>query len=162
MATPSIDKVQAVNSLHGNHLEASGGGLGTMPETFLESYMYFLEPDSLWETEKPYGMRYHAKGIAQSNVRRERHRIVLNDIRSLGNAPSVDVQGFSVMPLDSRMTYEDFYDYAMIKSIYHEDLVVALKKKLGAKHVFIMDNAVCVWCSRKTISLDLMEEVGSP
>ena len=112
-------------------------------EGSIEADMYFLQRDELWETVKPYGMRYYAEGIAQSNVRREKHRIILKDIRQLTIMPSINIQGFSVMALESRMAYEDFNDYSKIKSVYHQDIVVALKNTLGAKHVFVMDNAVC-------------------
>ena len=112
-------------------------------ESSIDAYMYFLKRDELWETEKPYGMRYYAEGIAQSNVRREKHKIVLKDIRQLMIPPSIDVQGFSVMPLESRMAYEDFNDHSKIKSIYHQDIITALSKTLGAKRVFVMDNAAC-------------------
>ena len=142
MATVTIDKVQAEARSLSQIRERPDQDLDTMHAACLEAEMYFLKPDELWETEKPYGMRFHADGIAQSNVLREKHNIFLNDIRHMKEMPSVDVQGFSVMSLNSRMTYEDFRDYSKIKSIYHADIVTALKKKLGAKHVFVMDNAV--------------------
>lgn len=148
MATTTVEKVQAMNSVLYYGEGKPGHGLEAVRKDRLEADMYFLKPDELWETEKPYGMRFHADGIPQSNVRREKHRIVLNDIRQLERPPSVNVQGFSVMPLDSRMAYEDFHDYSKIKSIYHADIIAALKKTLGAKHVFVMDNAVCACWSR--------------
>jgi hypothetical protein len=139
MATTTLENLRAATH---ESTGKSPHALGTLCEDRLEADMYFLRHETLYETEKPYGMRYYAEGVAQSNVRREKHKIVLNDIRNLEEPPSVDAQGFSVMPLESRMTYEDFNDYAKIKSVYHEDLVSALKKTLGAKHVFVMDNAV--------------------
>lgn len=67
-------------------------GIDATREESLEADMYFLKPDELWKIEKPYGMRFYAEGVPQSNVRRERHRVVLNDIRQLEKMPSVDVQ----------------------------------------------------------------------
>lgn len=141
MAT--VEPVRAMPSALHYGQETFDRDFDAIHESSVEADMYFLQRDELWETEKPYGMRYYAEGIAQSNVRREKHRIVLKDIRQLTIAPSVDVQGFSVMALDSRMAYEDFNDYSKIKLIYHQDIIAALKKTLGAKHVFVMDNAVC-------------------
>ncbi|KAK5459523.1 hypothetical protein LTS15_003651 [Exophiala xenobiotica] len=138
MATTTLEKLRAVTY---ESTEKSTHALGTMGESHLEADMYFLKRETLYETEKPYGMRYYADGVAQSNILRDKHKIVLNDIRKLEEPPSVGVQGFSVMPLESRMTYEDFNDHTKIKSVYHEDLVLALKKNLGAEHVFVMDNA---------------------
>lgn len=146
--TTTVEKVQAVHAVFHDGQEKPSHGLDVKGEDCVEANMYFLKPDELWEIEKPYGMRFHADGIPQSNVRREKHGIVLNDIRQLEKTPSVDVQGFSVMPLDSQMAYEDFHDYSKIKSIYHADIIAALKKSLGAKHVFVMDNAVCSRRSR--------------
>jgi hypothetical protein len=159
MAT--VEPVRAMPSALHYGQETFDRDFDTIHESSVEADMYFLQRDELWETEKPYGMRYYAEGIAQSNVRREKHRIVLKDIRQLTIAPSVDVQGFSVMALDSRMAYEDFNDYSKIKLIYHQDIVAALKKTLGAKHVFVMDNAVCACYLQLSALRHLILKTGS-
>jgi hypothetical protein len=109
----------------------------------VEASLYFLARDKLFEIEKPYSLRFPPDGdLPQSNIKREKFRVVMNDMRK-GEPPTLEQNGFQIMDMESAMRYPDFDDEERIKSLYLPEVESALLKELGARHVHVMDFAVC-------------------
>jgi hypothetical protein len=107
--------------------------------------VHFLARDKLFEIEKPYSLRFPPDGdLPQSNIKREKFRVVMNDMRK-GEPPTLEQNGFQIMDMESAMHYPDFDDEERIKSLYLPEVEAALLKELGARHVHVMDFAVCPW-----------------
>lgn len=108
----------------------------------MEASIYFLGRDKLYETEKPYSLRFPPDGDhPQSNIRREKFKVTINDMRK-GEPPALESNGFQVMELQSAMDYEDFANEDMIQSVYLPELQTSLMETLGAKYVNVTDFAV--------------------
>jgi hypothetical protein len=111
----------------------------------VEANVHFLARDKLFEIEKPYSLRFPPEGdLPQSNIKREKFRVVMNDMRKKGEAPTLQQNGFQIMHMESDMRYADFDDEERIKSLYLPEVESALLKELGARHVHVMDFAVCL------------------
>lgn len=107
------------------------------------SPLYFLDRSDKWETVKPYKFHYFPKEhIPLHNLLRSPHTIPIKSMRSLAPTLSLDVQGFEVHHLDSKMEHHDFTDDAVISKIYIDELEKHFKKNLGAKEVRALDYQV--------------------
>jgi hypothetical protein len=104
--------------------------------------MYFLAEDPLFDTEKPYSLRFPPEGdLPQTNVKRERHGVTLHSLRNMPNI-GIEERGFEIIDFPSQMLYEDFADEATVRSKYLPEVREALIKTLGARHVHVLDFAV--------------------
>ena len=111
----------------------------------VQADLYFLSRDRLYEREKPYTLRFSPHvDIKQSNISREKHSVIIHNMRSLIDNMSFDHCGFGVMPIRSAMNYEDFANDAKIRSTYLDEITKELKGRLGAPHVFITDYTVSI------------------
>lgn len=107
--------------------------------------MHFLARARLFETEKPYSLRFPPDGdLPQSNIKREKFKVVMNDMRQEGPF-KLERNGFQVMHMESVMKYADFDNEEQIKNVYLSEVEAALLKELGGKHVHVMDFAVGLW-----------------
>lgn len=106
--------------------------------------MYFLQPQQLYATEKPYSLRFvPPEGFPRSNIALERHSDVeIQDIRPSVDKLSFSEHGFKIMPFHSGMKYEDFDDEDKIVRIYLKEIADALRDELGAQHVQIFEHTV--------------------
>jgi hypothetical protein len=104
--------------------------------------MYFLARDKLYETEKPYSLRFPPDGdLLQSNIKREKFGLTMQDIRK-GEPPVLEKTGFEIMPMNSAMARADFDNEELVKTLYLQEVKEALMKHLSARHVHVMDFAV--------------------
>ncbi|MCJ1470975.1 hypothetical protein MMC07_009623 [Pseudocyphellaria aurata] len=109
----------------------------------LQVDMYFLSRDEIYQTIKPYRMCFPPQGdFPQSNITREKHSVDIKTMRDKESRLNFDDCGFGIMHFDSKMRYEDFEDRARINSVYAEEVGQALKSRLKATHVRVLDFAV--------------------
>ena len=117
--------------------------MNSTPHDGLEADLYFLARNPRYNHEKPYSMRYPPHiSIDQSNILHERHTISIHNMRPHLEDLDFNECGFGLMSLESQMSYEDFKDQSKIHTVYLEELKQALKKDLGASHVYISDHVV--------------------
>lgn len=109
----------------------------------IESDMYFLENDPIYGEEKPYSMRFYPGDVCpQSNIKRSKQRVVFNDMRTQESKMQLDECGFEVLPMRSHMEYEDFGDRIKIENVYLKELAEAIKQRLGATYVHVIEHTV--------------------
>lgn len=106
--------------------------------------MYFLSRDPVFDTVKPYSLRYPPNGdLPQSNIKRVKNKIMLKNIREHQDVLQFDQSGIGLLEIKSRMTFDDFANEERLSQVYTEEIRESLQAKLGAKHVIVMDYAVC-------------------
>lgn len=111
----------------------------------LQVEMFFLSREEMYQTIKPYSMRYPPQGdFPQSNIKREKHSLDIRTMRDEESCLNFDDCGFGIMNLDSKMRYEDFEDRARINSLYAKEICQALKSHLKATHVRVLNFAVYI------------------
>jgi hypothetical protein len=110
----------------------------------IETSMHFLQRSDLYSTVKPYSLRFEPpEGFERSNIKLERREdLKIEDARPVIHNFSLDKQGFKIVNMDSKMTYEDFEDDAKIVDIYLSEIVDTLQKLFGASHVQIFEHTV--------------------
>lgn len=112
----------------------------------IEATVHFLSPDPLYREVKPYSMRFKPIGdLKQSNLIPEKRLLKIKSIRDAKSELDFDQCGFDVLPLMSNMAYEDFRDPQKIADVYAPEISAALKRRLRAQHVYVMDYAVCIY-----------------
>jgi hypothetical protein len=113
-----------------------------MPD--VQSTIYFLARDDLYKEEKPYSLRYPTEDeLPQTNFRLEKHEnITIHDLRGRESSFSYKQNGFTVMHLDSQMTYEDFDNQEKIKSVFIREAGEMLRNVLGASIVQPIEHIV--------------------
>jgi hypothetical protein len=114
-----------------------------IPETKIKTTVYFLKSNKLYETEKPYALRYASDGFfPQSNMEMERHEsIVIKDLRQCKESFSFEQNGFAILKLSTRLAYQDYYDNIKVRS-YFRDLEALLKSYLNASRVEVFRHGV--------------------
>lgn len=68
-------------------------------------------------------------------------------MRSRVPVPSLDVEGFAVHHLPSKMEYSDFLDDNKVQNIYCRELEKYFLEALGARHVRALDYQVSIAAS---------------
>ncbi|CCC14295.1 hypothetical protein SMACR_08858 [Sordaria macrospora] len=108
------------------------------------STMWYLERSPLYDTEKPYSMRYNPDdGVPQSNFQKIRCPVKVKSMREPGAGPfRLDECGFQLIQLHSSLEPDDFWDQERVQSVYIQEVKEALKKELGAKYVHVLDYAL--------------------
>jgi hypothetical protein len=123
----------------------------TMCDTPIKSELNFLSRDSLYETEKPYSLRFtppledddpnSSPPPARHNLNTCKVQIDIHDARPLD--PRLEEHGFALTHVPTSMTYKDFSDHDKIESVYAKELQEHLKGLLvGARHVRVIDYVV--------------------
>lgn len=89
--------------------------------------MYFLVKDKLYDTVKPYNLRY-SPGVEfpKTNIKREIRVVTVRDIRGFEKMFSLDRNGFEVVKFTSKLTYEDFTDPIKVEETYLHEMRVFL------------------------------------
>lgn len=110
----------------------------------IKSTMWYLERLPLYETEKPYAMRYEPEdGIPQTNCKKIQYPMTARSMREPGTGPfRLNECGFQTMELRSQLTSDDFWDNDKVQSVYIAEVKEALKRDLGAKYVHVLDYAL--------------------
>ncbi|KAK3328635.1 hypothetical protein B0T19DRAFT_196139 [Cercophora scortea] len=110
----------------------------------IESSMWYLERAPLYDTEKPYSMRYEpGDGIPQTNFVKIKQPITVKSMRQPGAGPfHLNECGFQLIELASSLPYDGFWDNDKVQQVYIPEVKEALKRSLGAKYVVVLDYAV--------------------
>ncbi|KAM7214456.1 hypothetical protein V8F06_010150 [Rhypophila decipiens] len=102
--------------------------------------MYFLDRTEKWERIKPYNFQYYPKeDFPRHNLEHSPCYTRVRNIRSYVARPSLDVEGFEVQHLVTKMSYSDFLDEDKIEEVYLRELEKHFLGVLGAKHVRALD-----------------------
>lgn len=106
--------------------------------------MYYLDRTPLYEVEKPYSMRYlPEENIPQTNYKKVKCPLTARSMRRPDVGPfRLNECGFQLVNLDSKLSYDEFWDNKRVQEVYIEEVKETLKKELGARHVFVLDYAV--------------------
>ncbi|KAJ4251078.1 hypothetical protein NW762_011729 [Fusarium torreyae] len=109
----------------------------------VNSELTFLQRDDLYNTVKPYSLRYDPPGdIPRHNLQTERKQVQIHDARDIN--PSLEGNGFMLTSIPSKMDYEDFRDEKLIETVYAKELEGQLKSQFGASAVKVIDyNVKC-------------------
>lgn len=108
--------------------------------TKTEAPLHFTDRLDLWNTVKPYSLQYYPKeDFPRTNIRHSPYTTKIQSIHSCIPAPSLDVNGFAVHSLPSKMTYADFSNEPTIDAVYCHELEEHFVKTLEAKNVRVLD-----------------------
>lgn len=79
--------------------------------------------------------------------------VVIRDARSLPEPPTLDREGFALVPHSSAVA--DFFDLPVVERVYHPEVRELLERATGAKEVHIFDHTVRVEdeAMRRTLGL---------
>lgn len=110
----------------------------------LQGSMYFLERLSLYNTEKPYELRYTpAPDQPKTNMKLEKADcLTMTNIRGREDDFSFRNNGFALVHLDSKMRPEDFEVRSKVIKQYLPIVADTVKEILGAQRVQIFDYVV--------------------
>lgn len=64
-------------------------------------------------------------------------------MRPIVQSFSLDIQGFEVHQLETKLSTQDFKDENIVQDLYFRELEVYFKAFLGAKEVRALDSQVC-------------------
>jgi len=103
----------------------------------------FIQQHTLYEEEKPYLLTYEPPNdFPKTNVKLDKREMSINDIRGNEQDFTIDQNGFSIMKIESKLSYEDFNDADLVKSIYLREVAETVKELLGASRVQIFEHLV--------------------
>lgn len=98
----------------------------------------FLAKSPVFQHEEPYAFRYKAElPVPQTNMEMQDEKVDVCDMRGQEEMASLDINGFEVRKLRSKMTYNDFESQTLIERIYIPDIKAQLCEDFGAVAVDI-------------------------
>jgi hypothetical protein len=102
----------------------------------VEATLNYLAPME----ERPYYYTYPPpRGVPGRNTHGDRRRVVVRDARELAQ-PSLDVQGFALVPFESSLT--DAYDPEAVARVYYPEVEAAVRGFTDARRVLVFDHNV--------------------
>ena len=105
--------------------------------------IWFLQRDKLYETEKPYHIKFKPHGdIPVSNITHCRVDVPVRDLRPLQNDLTLEEDGMMVQHLDTKMKYEGYANPIVVQQLYLKELHHLIQDALGVKNVAIMEYLV--------------------
>lgn len=115
----------------------------------IESELCFLGRDPLYETEKPYSLRFDPlDDIPRHNLKIDSRRVTIADARAL-NA-TAERNGFTLATIPTKMKYGDFENPKAIETTYALEVQNYLKTMFGARYARIIDYNVS-WVSNSMV-----------
>ncbi|KAF6228795.1 hypothetical protein HO173_011643 [Letharia columbiana] len=98
----------------------------------------------LHEREKPYKLQYDpGNGIPRSNCTNQIYdSIIVRDLRACRESLSFDVNGFTVLDMESKLKSSEFYDEARVKDVYYMELKDLLCQFFDSSRVEILEHSV--------------------
>ncbi|KAK0726509.1 hypothetical protein B0T21DRAFT_403531 [Apiosordaria backusii] len=108
----------------------------------VQSWMYFLQRDPKFETERVYELRRQkpTKKVPQTNMILEKvEDIPIHDVRPQLEECSFDTTGFFLLDMDTGLVAEDFDERSKVMAVFLPQLAAAVKEKLNASRVQIFD-----------------------
>jgi len=104
----------------------------------IESQLCFLGRDPVYESEKPYSLRFDPlDDIPRHNLKINFQRVPVADARGL--EATVEQNGFTLTTIPTKMRYSDFENPKAIESTYALEIQNYLKNMFRAKHARIVD-----------------------
>ncbi|RMZ90250.1 hypothetical protein DV736_g2529, partial [Chaetothyriales sp. CBS 134916] len=98
--------------------------------------------DPLYETEKPYSLRFEApEGFPRANIKLDKRDIVVHDVRDT-RLPDFEKEGAALVPFESVISYHEFDDEQVIQKVFLKQVSNFLKTFLKAQHVQIFEHTV--------------------
>ena len=102
----------------------------------VETTLNYLAPMA----ERPYYYPYPPPaGVPGRNTHGDRRRVVVHDARELAH-PSLDVEGFALVPLASALA--DAYDPEAVARAYYPEVEAVVRRHTGAQRVLVFDHNV--------------------
>lgn len=119
----------------------------------VSSKIFFIDRNEIYDTQKPYSLRYEAGGeIQHTNVVHHEHETKVCNMRNHLDSLSFGESGFRVLQLKSQMEYNDYADTEKIDSIHTPEIETELIRTFQASEVHVFDSVV-----RKEIPLLLCQ-----
>jgi hypothetical protein len=101
-----------------------------------EAVLNYLAPTS----EKPRSYTYAPPDGVPPRARTEKRAVQVIDARKLAEAPTLDREGFALVPQPTAVT--DFLDEAQLKRIFYPEVESVLKSVTGGEKVVIFDHTL--------------------
>lgn len=114
--------------------------------------IYHLQELPRYVSEKPYTMRYVPEGgTAVSNVLREKHKLLVKDIRNSKYEYTLDRNGFMISQLPTSLDYATFDSQEAIEQDYFPELENILLRLFPGSTVDFVSYLVLQICSSTSI-----------
>jgi hypothetical protein len=114
-----------------------------MAPTIVSSSINFLANDALFNDEKPFLLKFEPPpDFPRSNYKISAKTQDIQDIRGREHDYSIPKNGFSIISLQTKMSYEDFDDEARLREVYFKEVAEALQSSLGAFRVQVFEHLV--------------------
>ncbi|KAL8903056.1 MAG: hypothetical protein Q9207_004188 [Kuettlingeria erythrocarpa] len=105
--------------------------------------IFFLDRDELYDTVKPYVIRYDVKTCVPSeNIKRSLCPLTVKDLRHVKEQLSFADCGFQVLPLNSSLEYNDFEDEEMIRTVHVPEILGRVRETFRASDVHALEHVV--------------------
>jgi hypothetical protein len=116
--------------------------------------IYHLQELPLYVSEKPYTMRYVPEGgTAVSNVLREKHKLLVKDIRGSEHEYTLDRNGFTISQLRTSLDYVTFDGQDAIEKNYFPELETILLDMFPGSTVDFVSYLVRQICSSTSMTV---------
>lgn len=112
-------------------------------EDNIATHIYFLDRDELYDTVKPYVIRYEMKtDIPPDNIKRLLRPVTVRDLRTFPEKLLFADCGFQVLTLASSMSYGDYEDEEKIKTVHVPEILDRVKEKFSADDVHALEHVI--------------------
>ena len=109
----------------------------------IATHIFFLERDELYNTVKPYVIRYDIKTrVPPENIKRLLCLVTIKDLRVFAEQTLFAQCGFQVLSLASPMSYEDYGNEEKIRTIHVPEILDIVKLNFSADDVHTLEHVV--------------------
>lgn len=96
---------------------------------------------------KPYSLKYDPpENFPLTNITSESYNQKIQDVRGNEHAFTVAKNGFELMVIDPKLSYEDYDDKGKVESTYYKQVAEGVRDALGASRVQVFEHVVSVQC----------------
>lgn len=104
---------------------------------------FFLAKDDLYQTEKLYRLQEPSDVLSRTNVKPDKiNDLLIRDMRGKEHEYTFDKQGFTVLEMESALSYEEFNDPQRVEDVYLEEVGTCLLKYLKGSSIQFFDRVV--------------------
>jgi len=115
----------------------------SLTNSTISAEVYFHKGDELYDSEKPYLLRYEPRqGAAKTNIKKEKHYILIHDMRGSENMFTHSSCGFAVTGIESTLAYEDFAIADKVQKIFLGEVASSVQDLFGGSHVHVFNSLV--------------------
>lgn len=109
--------------------------------------LYFLARDPKYDTYKPYTVRFDPEGkFPYTNIENVKYDVALLNLRPIlelsSNGIAWERQGFQVIKIPARMTYEDFNNDEVIRGLHIPQILTVLQNEFRTAQIHVLDYRV--------------------